>query len=309
MDCNRPPIIFIVGPTCSGKTQLGIDLGLQANPGVLWNADVGQFFQKLSIGVAKPSLEDFSRIKHEGFDLLQDLDEKINANHYRLLTEAFLKGLDLNVLPIIVGGSFFYIKSLFFRFFVSSSQENNFEIAQEKKIISKTWDDLYLLDPKRAKNIHPHDLYRIKRAFDIWEQTGLLPSQCEPVYDPVFSKERNKIIIAVTPPLDSLKLKIKLRAHQMLFPAAGLSWVDEVSLLLEQGQRDPLIQASVIGYKEIIAWIEGGRHQDTLGLLEDEIVKQTFHYAKRQLLFWKSFSRELENQRDSNLAIITFDDE
>lgn len=270
------PLIIITGPTASGKTEFAIQLAEKIG-GEIINCDVGQFYTPLTIGTAKPHWKR-EKIPHHLFDIV---NEPINFTvvHYRervmqLIQEIKKRGRA----PLIVGGSLFYIKSLFFPPFA----------AKEKKEMRKlyTWEELHALDPERAQNINPRDTYRIQRAMEIWHTTGKLPSLIKPIYTPVSD---NFILIYVTRNREELYKRINKRVLDM-FNAGWLKEVQELS----QDWQDFLKKKKIIGYADIIENMQNNMSKQQLVELIEIIQQKTRHYAKRQETFWRMLKKNIE---------------
>ncbi len=285
-----PYVVFILGPTASGKTELSLifakDLG-----GEIINADTGQFYQFLSIGTAKPDWGK-NKILHHGFDILKNPID-FSVIQYLEFVKYKIKNIwGRNNIPFIVGGSLFYIKSLFYPPITYLAERNK----EEQKFLSLPeeylWNFLNKIDPQRAKEIHPNDTYRLLRALDLWEKTGILPSKLKPRYSPFFHSR----IIFINPNFHRLKDIIEKRTKAMF----ESGWIDEVKRLKRNKWWSNFIKnKKLIGYQEISEWIEKGEQEDKKNELINEIVSQTIRYARKQLVFWKKFLIDLKKDKES----------
>lgn len=283
--------LIITGPTASGKTQLSEMIASIRSCEII-NADVGQFYKPLSVGTAKP---DFVNIayKHHLFDLL-DKPEYLSVVKYRnLVTDLVNDICARGKIPIIVGGSLFYIKSLFFPPQELPIQEfkNNNQINIDELDKDQQWELLRKIDPERAAELHQNDNYRINRALKIWIQTGFKPS----VYKPKLRPKFNTLIVYVKPETAILKDRINTRTMLMINPRSILEngWIEEVEHLIGTDWEEFLQDKNLIGYPEIFEWIKAGKKSSTLPALIEKIQIQTVQYAKRQNTFWKSFERQI----------------
>lgn len=279
------PALIIVGPTASGKTSLS-EILAERFGGEIINADVGQFYAPLRIGTAKPDWKSYPFRAHL-FDIVdQPLD--INILEYRnrvieMVSEIRSRGK----LPILVGGSFFYIKSLFFPVHEMPALSQNY-VEKSEDIQQDSWEELYKIDPERALELHRNDLYRIQRALSIWKKTGKKPS----TYKPEFSPALRPYFISIEPSSEVITSRIDLRTAVML----NEGWIDETKLLVGTSWEPFLLRKQLIGYPEIFNWINNGEKKSELASLTETIQIQTRQYAKRQKTFWHGFSKLLENQ-------------
>lgn len=286
-----PHTLVIVGPTASGKTSLSEALARELD-GEIINADVGQLYAPLTIGTAKPVWQDYQFKAH----LFDSVDQPVDINimeYRRKATAALNTAVANNHTPIIVGGSLFYLKSLFFPAHELPAKAPDQEVAQHHNEINddQLWAHLYTIDPERALALHRNDIYRIKRALTIWETTGVKPSAYKPEFNPVIKP----FFICLDPAVDMINQRIDLRTQIMLTQG----WVDEVRTLLDTPWEKFLLRKQLIGYGEIFEWIRNGEQNSQFLDLVKTIQIQTRQYAKRQRTFWRSFVRQLEIYKKS----------
>lgn len=287
---SNKKFIIITGPTGVGKSALAEQLASLIE-GEIINADMGQFYTPLTIGTAKPDYKN-SPSKHHLFDVL-DAPINFSVTAYRetllaTMTDIWQRGK----MPLIVGGSGFYVRSLFF-----PPQDPIQKIPLDDHIESmahnELWPLLYQIDPQRAEQLHPNDTYRIKRALAIWYQTGQKPSSMQPA----FISPGNGIVIFVTRQREQLYTLINERVHVML----DAGWVDEVAQL-NQDWHDFLLTKKIIGYPEVIEYLKNNISTDQLRSL---IQQKTRNYAKRQWCFWQSLKKDiLTFDTQSSLTIL-----
>ena len=276
-------ILIIAGPTASGKTALSEKIANSLTCEII-NADVGQFYKPLSIGTAKPDWEN-QAVKHHLFDII-DQPEDLSVFKYRkLVLDKATQIWEQGKLPIVVGGSLFYLKSLFFPpQELEHKQESNKDKMENDD--GDLWEILNKIDPERAKKIHPNDVYRIRRALEIWEKTGIKPSEHKPKYDPQF----HSFFVFLSLDKAEINKRIDLRTEEMI--KAG--WFEETKALIKTKWEDFLKRKGLIGYPEILKWIEDGEKKEKLPDLIKGIQQKTRLYAKRQRIFWKSLKPLLE---------------
>ncbi len=294
-----PNVLIITGPTASGKTALS-ELLIKEIPGEIINADVGQFYTPLSIGTAKPDLSNIGYVAH-GFDLINEPRDLTVVAYRSSVIDLVGQVVQRGKLPVIVGGSLFYLKSLFFPPHDLIEQEKtkeNFTIDQDQSL----WQQLNSIDSDRAREIHPHDEYRINRALFIWQQTGIKPS----MYKPALQVPFKAMIVFVCPDKAILNDKIKKRVEIMM----QQGWVEETEKMIGTPWESFLQKKGLIGYPELIDWIKHGKNQHDFDQVITKIANETIAYAKRQVTFWKSFARQLENaetdsEKKSHLHVIS----
>jgi tRNA dimethylallyltransferase len=282
-----PYVLIISGPTASGKTKLSQSVGQLFDSEII-NADVGQFYTRLSIGTAKPDLKQ-AVVPHHLFDII-DKPCDLSVLEYRKKVIDQVNAIWAHgKIPLIVGGSLFYIKSLFFPPFdydsaVQEGPADNDDL--EGLSAQQVWDKLNKIDPIRAQELHVHDEYRVRRALAIWKQTKQKPSSLKPVYNPPFHFR----FVFIAPSPSALDEVILIRIREMI----NLGWLEEARQLIGTEWEPFLRKKNLIGYPEIIEWLNNGSKKEELEELIKTIYFQTRQYAKRQKLFWKSFSAQLQ---------------
>jgi len=273
---NTRSIIIICGPTGVGKSDLA-ELLAQQISGEIVNMDLGQFYTPLSIGTAKPDWRN-TTIRHHLFDIL-DTPTNFTVVQYRERLLATCNELwARNVQPIVVGGSLFYLKSLFF-----PPMTDNSEILSPS-LITYTWEDLNAIDPERAAALHKNDTYRINRALEIWHHKGVKPSLNQPKLDVSCDVK----LLFITRNRDELYARIDKRVIMML--QAG--WLDEVRPLANTAWETFLHDKKLIGYNELLTYLEPTTEHDfdaTIRIIQ----QRSRHYAKRQETFWRGFQKKL----------------
>jgi tRNA dimethylallyltransferase len=285
--------LVIIGPTASGKTALAEHLASTV-PGEIINADMGQLYEPLTIGTAKPLWRSKPFACHL-FDMLTTPTE-FNASAFRT---AVIDCVDLcsarHTKPVIVGGSLFYVKSLFF------PPHSIKQIEPSSPIDTTTdaatlWRMLNDIDPDRAQAIHPNDRYRLTRALTLWHTTGQKPSTLNPHFIAPF----DACIIALEPPEHELKERIAQRAAHMINEEG---WIQEAEHLMHTQWESFIIQKGLIGYAEIFAWIRAGKPAQLRSDLIATITTQTWQYAKRQLKFLHKFYRDVQPHTGAHLSL------
>lgn len=284
-------ILIIFGPTGVGKTTCADHIALSQSIEII-NMDMGQLYTPLTIGTAKPDWQS-STVTHHMFDII---NEPINCTvtEYRsnityLIQEIWQRGN----LPVLVGGSGFYLRSLFFPPQASASDDDNFTLPYP--LGTDLWDELYLIDPDRAQHINKNDTYRIERALSIWHTTGQKPSSFVSHYEPVAPCK----IIYLTRDRDDLYHRINERVLIML----EQGWIDEVKNLLDTPWEPFIMQKKIIGYDDIITYLRTQQTPESLQKMIATIQQRTRNYAKRQMTYWRMLKKEIESIYHKNEMI------
>jgi len=276
-----PYLLIIFGPTGVGKTDVALALAKHVQAEIV-NIDVGQFYVPLSIGTAKPDWQS-SHVVHHLFDILNKPIDYTVVEYRNRFLETTRQIWQRENLPLVVGGSCFYLHALFF------PPHDGSKSVQKKICVSNNestlWKELNAIDPERAAKIHPHDIYRIKRALEIWYRTGKKPSAFAPMYDP----PSPYTLICLTRDRDDLYARINKRTEEMIC----VGWIDEVKALRGTPWEQFLRTKNLIGYPEILDYLEDKQSLDTT---IQRIQQETRNYAKRQLIFWRRLEKKLKQE-------------
>ncbi|MBW1979538.1 MAG: tRNA (adenosine(37)-N6)-dimethylallyltransferase MiaA [Deltaproteobacteria bacterium] len=283
MSEGKPKLIVITGPTATGKTSLAIDLAM-AVEGEIVNADSMQVYRGMDIGTAKPSLEEREKVPHHLIDIV-DPDQEFNAALYRSMAVSAIRSiLERKRACFVVGGTGLYIKALLGGLLPSPPADLSLR-AELKRICEREGSirlhkRLEELDPQSARKIHPHDRIRIIRALEIIELTN------EPFSDLV-KKHRfgeqgfDCLKICLNVGRSELYHRIEERCQKMV--EQGL--VQETQNLLDKGHSPELKSMKALGYRHMVKFLDGTWDLDTA---VQELQKDTRHYAKRQLTWFRA---------------------
>jgi tRNA dimethylallyltransferase len=282
--------IIITGPTAAGKTDFAMELARHI-PSEIINMDMGQMYTPLSIGTAKPEWRSHP-IPHHMFDII-DTPSNYTVVEYRKQVLDIMNALwKQKKFPLVVGGSSFYLKSLFFPpdQHVAENVKNNFSQQDEMWSHLSTpllWQELFAIDPTRAEKINNNDRYRIERALSLWRMTGKKPSECTLNYMPPSSY----ILLYITRDRKELYQRIDARVVEMM----RQGWLEEVRSLLETEWCSFIQNKKIIGYNELIHFLTSS-DQSALAYeaMIAEIQQRSRHYAKRQDTFWRSLCNQLK---------------
>jgi len=278
-------VIVIVGPTCSGKTNLSINLAAKLSSEII-SADSRQMYKYLTIGTAKPTKAELEKIPHHFVDLFNPYDD-YNASKFE--KEALAKINELhkkNIITIVVGGSGLYIRALVDGIFDEVDQDEKLRndlLDKKKKYGNEFLYNLLLeVDPKTASNLLPQNWKRIMRALEVYHLTG------KPIWKFHQTQKRDLNIefhqFGLNWKREILYKNIEARVDDMI----NLGLVEEVKSILNMGFDKNLNSLNTVGYKEIIQHFEG---EISLERSIELIKRNTRRYAKRQLTWFRKDKR------------------
>jgi tRNA dimethylallyltransferase len=273
----------IVGPTGSGKSDLGINLAL-ALAGEIINLDSVQVYRGLYVATAKVPPSERRGIPHHLIDIVEPAYNFTAGQYARLATSAIEEIERAGHTPILVGGTGFYLRALVSPLF--ESPDTNLALRQRLRRISSRRGAEHLhrilarLDPLAASSISPRDWSRTMRGIEVCLQTGrpISEHRKQPSSTPSFAPRI--LVIALDPPRDELYQKINTRADRMF--ESGL--VQEVLALIDSGVSPDARAFQAHGYRRVVEHIQGLRTAENA---LEQMKLDTRHYAKRQLSWWR----------------------
>ncbi len=283
---NPSPIPIIVGPTASGKSALAVALARRLGGEVI-SADSRQLYRFMDVGTAKPTREEREGVPHHGFDLVAP-DEEYSAGRFAREARGWIKGIqERGHQPIVAGGSGLYLEALVDGFFAGEDGKDpdlrkELERREGTEGLARLYEELEQRDPAYAAKTLPGDRQRILRALEVAITTG------KP-FSSLHDRQRDGLDQPVRWygldwPREVLYERIDRRVDEML--DRGL--VAEVRGLLDRGYSGTNAMKSV-GYAEIVDWLEG--RVETLAEAAETIRRNTRHYAKRQLTWFRRNDR------------------
>lgn len=274
------PLVIITGPTAVGKTQLSLNL-VETFDGEIISADSRLFYRGMDIGTAKPSRENRSLVAHHLIDIA-DPNETLSLavfqeSVYKLARQLWKK----DKVPFLVGGTGQFIRAIM-EGWVIPPQAPNFQLRD----VIEEWsaaigpealhNGLSIIDPDAAEKIDARNLRRTVRALEVIFSTGRL-----------FSTQRQRRkrgirykVIGLKRDRETLYQRIDARIDQMF----KYGFVEEVKALLEAGYDPQLPSLSAIGYKEVIAYLQGKMEMDEVVVL---MKRRTRSYVRRQANWFK----------------------
>ena len=279
----KKPLIVLTGPTAVGKTSLSISLAKAVN-GEIISADSMQVYKGMDIGSAKIRKEEMQGVTHYLVDILEPEEEfhivKFQELAKAALEEIYAKGK----IPILVGGTGFYIQAVTRDIdFTQAEQETSYreELEQfaKEKGAEYLHEKLREVDSKSAENIHANNVKRVIRALEFYHQNGTPISEHNEEQKQQTSPY-NPVYFVLTAPREILYERIDRRVDQMM--EEGL--LEEVKSLRERGCHRGMVSMQGLGYKEILAYLEGEYPlEEAVRILK----RDTRHFAKRQLTWFR----------------------
>lgn len=276
-------VLVICGATASGKTRLAVDCALKFNTEII-SADSQLIYKGLNIGTAKPTKEEMRGVKHHMIDVVEPTESFSVSDYAEKALPVLEKLLSSGKMPIICGGTGFYINSLLYDFGYGNAAADETVRKSYAKFLEENGKDalfakLKEVDPETAEILHPNDTKRVIRALEIFKVSGKKKSAQN---DKPISKY-DYICVAVNYPREELYTRINKRVDEMF--KQGLT--EEVESLLKRGIDEKYQCMQAIGYKEVVSGLKNGDLQSDMS----DIIKQnTRHYAKRQITFFKKMS-------------------
>lgn len=284
---TKTPIIVICAPTACGKTDLAYKLFSSQSTGILSNraeiisADSMQVYKGMDIGTAKPDKEFLRTLPHHLIDICNP-DYQFGAGDFVRHTNIAIKEIiTKNKIPVIVGGTAFYIKNFLYGLPPTPQVDEKIRLEIENRMKTegseKLMSELQTLDPISAEKIHMHDEYRIKRALEVYHATGKPRSSF--MVPQTINNDYNFLIFCLDRPRQELYTRVEQRVDIMF----DMGLANEVQSLKNKGytKDDPGMQA--IGYREFFT-------STSTEEIKQTIIKSSKAYVKRQQTFFKTFN-------------------
>ncbi|MCX6137246.1 MAG: tRNA (adenosine(37)-N6)-dimethylallyltransferase MiaA [Ignavibacteriales bacterium] len=288
-------ILVIAGPTASGKTALALFIASRI-PSEIISADSRQIFKHLTIGTAKPAMEELARVPHHFIDQLEP-EEHFSAGDFqeqgrRVVQEV----LSRSKLPMVVGGTGLYVRALIDGLFSGPGRVDSIREELEHRYESEggaaLLEELRNVDPAAAERMIPTQFRRIIRALEVYRATGKTITQHHKEQGE--SADLNAVFVGLRWKRSQLYTTINTRVERMM--EAG--FLDEVRHLRDLGYDDRLKALQTVGYKEAFQYLRGEIDRERMV----ELMKQnTRRYAKRQLTWFTHDKRirwfDIEDER------------
>lgn len=279
----KRPLIILTGPTAVGKTSLSLSLAKELD-GEIVSADSMQVYRYMDIGTAKIREEERQGIPHHLIDVLDPWEEFNVVRFQKMAREALEEIWERGHIPIVTGGTGFYIQALLYDIHFT---ENNEDSSLRKDLENYARENgaealhsrLAEVDEKAASQIHFNNVKRVIRALEFYYQTGKKISEHNEEERKRTSPYDFKYFV-LNDEREHLYARINQRVDLMM--EEGL--VEEVQKLKEMGCDSTMVSMQGLGYKEILSYLEG---ECTLDEAVYKIKRDTRHFAKRQITWFK----------------------
>lgn len=274
------PLIAIVGPTGSGKSDLSLRICEEFHGEVL-NCDSLQVYRHFDVGTAKTPVDERRGIPHHLVDIL-DPDEVFTAGEFAARARALLASVSERAVPVVVGGTGFYLRALLVGLFPAPPRDEALRSRLERREQRRPGSLYRLLrrfDPAAARTIHPNDIPKLIRALEVFLLTG------RPITN-WFKEGRDALVgfrplkIGLAPPRAALYQRLDARCERMF--CGGL--VEEVTRILDMGWPESAKPFESHGYNQVLRMLRG-EMTPAQALLEAQT--NTRHYAKRQITWFR----------------------
>lgn len=282
MQQEKKPLLILTGPTAAGKTKISLKLAEAVN-GEMISADSMQVYRYMNIGTAKIKPEEMQGIRHYLIDVLDPKEDFHVVRFQQMAKQAAEEIYNRGKLPIVVGGTGFYIQALLYDICFeeegASPYRNELQEYCRQYGTKALHDQLLTVDPVSYEQIHENNIKRVIRALEFYHENGYPISKHN-------EEQRKKespfrfCYFVLTDDRQALYRRIERRVDRML--EEGL--VDEVRRLLEYGCTKDMVSMQGLGYKEIIAYLE---QECTLEEVINTLKRDTRHFAKRQLTWFR----------------------
>lgn len=277
------PLVILTGPTAVGKSELSLSLA-KAIDGEIISADSMQVYRGMDVGSAKLMPSEQQGVPHHLLDIL-DPEEEFNVVLFqRLAAQAVRNICQRGHIPIVTGGTGFYIQALLYDIdFTENDEDTSFRSGLEDLAAKEGADVLYqrllAVDPKACETIHKNNVKRVIRALEFYEKTGQRISEHNESQRQNQSPYRFAYFV-LNDERSALYSRIDRRVDQML--ENGLE--AEVRRLAAQGCTKDLVSMQGLGYKEMLAYLNGELSLEEAVYI---IKRDTRHFAKRQLTWFR----------------------
>ena len=280
---QQKPMIILTGPTAVGKSALSVELAKKINGAVI-SADSMQVYRHMDIGSAKITPEEMQGVTHYMIDELEP-DEEFHVVRFVTMAKEYLKEIYADgKIPIIAGGTGFYIQALLYDIDFTEQQCDE-TYRRQLEDLAREHGAEYLhgilreVDPASAEAIHANNIKRVIRALEFYHLSGKKISEHNET-ERQKQSPYNFAYFVLTDERAKLYERIDRRVNAMI--EAGL--VEEVKKLKSMGCSREMVSMQGLGYKEIRAYLDGGC---TLEEAVYIIKRETRHFAKRQLTWFK----------------------
>jgi len=282
---DRVPLWVLVGPTASGKSELALALAERLDAEIV-SLDSMQVYRGMDIGTAKPSLAERARVAHHMLDLVEP-NEVFDVQQFLGSLRCAMESIEARgKKALFVGGTGFYLAALLRGLFEGPPVDRELRARLEAKADSlgaeALWNELHAIDPASAARLHAHDVRRVIRGLEVFEQTGRTLSTWQTEWASPNPRIERARLVGLHWSVPEQDARIRARTDAMF----ELGWRDEAVRLREHpGLGASAIQA--LGYRTMLDWADGTL--DRAGALE-EVVLRTRQFARRQRTWYRKFA-------------------
>jgi len=280
----KEKIIFIVGPTSSGKSAVALSLAEKIE-GEIISCDSMQIYRDMEVISQTPADKSLSRVKHHLVRVILPEEEYSAARFMEEAEKAIVSIHSSGRTPIVVGGTGLYMKALIDGIFDSPGKDEAFRDILERTAIEKGREYLYRelerKDPVTAAGLHPNDKRRVIRALEVMEQSGRSMHEKKAEADGIWERYDCRIF-GLDIPRETLYTRINAAVDRMF----GEGLVEEVKKLRQR--QLSLTAEKALGIKEVSAFLDG---EVSIEEAKEELKKNTRRYAKRQLTWFRGDKR------------------
>jgi tRNA dimethylallyltransferase len=283
---KKKRVILIAGPTACGKTQLSLDLAAILGGEVI-SADSMQVYRGMDIGTAKATAEQRALIAHHLIDT-RDIDEPFNVSLFYHETQAALRQIFVrDNIPVVAGGSGFYIHSLLYGPPVGPPSapdiRDQLDCQMREMGPEILYERLQMLDPSYAATIGEHDRHKIVRALEIIALSDRKVSDFPKAGGEILEQEYDFRCWFIYYPRETLYARIEARCEEML----SMGFLDEVRALDQSGLRFNSSAAGAIGYRQALQFLDSAGSEADRQTFIAAFKKASRHYAKRQFTWFR----------------------
>ncbi len=280
---DKKSLVILTGPTAVGKTALSIALAKKLNAGII-SADSMQVYKHMDIGSAKITPAEMQGVSHDLVDVYMPWEEFHVVRFQKDAKAAMERLWDGNRLPLVVGGTGFYIQALLYDIDFTEEESDpalraSYEAIAKQEGAQALHARLQTVDPKSAQEIHANNIRRVIRALEFYEKTGT-PISAHNERERARSSPYRFAYFVLTDDREKLYARIDARVNTMM----ELGLLAEVKALQDMGCKRDMTAMQGLGYKELFAYLAG---ECSLEEAVRIIKRDTRHFAKRQLTWFK----------------------
>ncbi|MBT1443844.1 tRNA (adenosine(37)-N6)-dimethylallyltransferase MiaA [Shewanella sp. JM162201] len=281
-----PTVLFLMGPTASGKTALALELAQKHNCEII-SVDSALIYRGMDIGTAKPTAEELALAPHRLIDILDPLESYSAADFRADAVREIEDILSRGKTPLLVGGTMMYFKTLLDGLSPLPSADESVRAAIAAEVEARGWqamhDELKAVDPVSAARIHPNDPQRLSRALEVYRISGKTLTELTQVKADALPYRMVQFAIA---PAERKTLHALIGQRFQAMLAQG--FVDEVARLKGRGDLHlELPSMRCVGYRQVWQYLEGEYDHDTM---VEKAVAATRQLAKRQLTWLRGWA-------------------